>query len=236
VVARRLAEEAYSAADIVTSVCVQNGRLQIALGADPARVRVIPNGAPATPVLEHSASEAIWVGMVGRVVGVKDVHTFLRSCALVADQRSDVRFAVVGPLDHEPAYVERCLALAGRLGLGSRLVFTGETDPNAWYRRLDILCLTSVSEAQPLVVLEAMAAGLPVVCTEVGDCADLVGPAGIVTAPGAPKATADALLRLCADRALRERLGTAARARARQRHDPDTVHQAYRRLYSQLAA
>jgi glycosyltransferase involved in cell wall biosynthesis len=128
------------------------------------------------------------------------------------------------------------LALAGSLGLGEQLVFTGETNPGPWYRRLDMLCLTSVSEGQPLVVLEAMAAGLPVVCTDVGGCAELVGPAGIVTAPCAPLATANALLRLCADRALRQRLGAAGRARVRQRHDADAVHRTYGRLYAELAA
>jgi glycosyltransferase involved in cell wall biosynthesis len=98
-----------------------------------------------------------------------------------------------------------------------------------------VLCLTSVSEAQPLVVLEAMAAGLPVVCTAAGGCAELVGGAGIVTVPCAPHATANALLRLCADRELRQRLGSAGRVRARERHDPDAVHRAYGRLYAELA-
>lgn len=234
-VARRLAQEAYRAADVVTSVCAENFRQQIALGADARRAHVIPNGVPAAQAWERPASRELWIGLVGRVVGVKDIGTFLRACALVARQRSDVRFAVVGPLDHEPAYAQRCIALARRLGLESRLVFTGETDPGPWYRRLDVLCLTSVSEAQPLVLLEAMAAGLPVVCTAVGGCAQLVGAGGIVTAPGTPRATADALLRLCRDRELRERLGAAGRVRSRHRHDATAVNAAYRRLYETLA-
>jgi hypothetical protein len=234
-VARRLAQEAYDAADIVTTVCAENSRLQIALGADATRTHVIPNGVQSTPMWERPGTGDLWIGLVGRVVGVKDIGTFLRACAIVARQRSDVRFAVVGPLDHEPAYAQRCIALARRLGLESRLVFTGETDPAPWYRRLDMLCLTSVSEAQPLVVLEAMAAGLPVVCTAVGGCAQLVGAGGIVTAPGTPRATADALLRLCGDRELRARLGAAGRARSRHRHDANAVHATYHRLYETLA-
>ena len=234
-VARRLAQEAYDAADIVTSVCAENSRLQVALGADATRAHVIPNGVRRQPAWERPASRELWIGLVGRVVGVKDIGTFLRACALVARQRSDVRFAVVGPLDHDPVYAQRCVGLARRLGLESRLVFTGETDPDPWYRRLDVLCLTSVSEAQPLVVLEAMAAGLPVVCTAVGGCAQLVGSGGIVTAPGTPRATADALLRLCGDRDLRARLGAAGRARSRRRHDANAVHATYHRLYETLA-
>lgn len=234
-VARRLAQEAYGAADIVTSVCAENTRLQIALGADATRTHVVPNGVPAAPAQERPASRELWIGLVGRVVGVKDIGTFLRACALVARQRSDVRFAVVGPLDHDPAYAQRCIALARRLGLESRIVFTGDTDPALWYRRLDVLCLTSVSEAQPLVMLEAMAAGLPVVCTAVGGCAQLVGSGGIVTAPGAPRATADAVLRLVGDRDMRARLGAAGRARSRHRHDANAVHATYHRLYETLA-
>lgn len=235
-VALRLARGAYAAADAVTSVCAPNAHLQRYLGADPARLHVIPNATPPVTTGDRRPGDELWIGLVGRVVGVKDVQTFLHACALVARRRDDVRFAVVGPLDHDPQYAERCRALATRLGLGARLVFTGETPTAPWYERLDALCLTSVSEAQPLVALEAMAAALPVVCTDVGGCAQLVGPAGIVTAPRAPRATAEALLRLCADDDLRRRMGAAGRRRVQQAHAPDLVHGAYRRLYQRLAA
>src|SRR5207249_8569234 len=115
-------------------------------------------------------------------------------------------FAVIGPTDHEPGYVERCRRLATELEIGDRVTFTGETDPAPWYGRLDAVALTSVSEAQPLALLEAMAAGRPVVATAVGGCPELVADAGLIVPPRNPTATAHALLRLAADPALRVRL------------------------------
>jgi glycosyltransferase involved in cell wall biosynthesis len=98
------------------------------------------------------------------------------------------------------------------------------------------VALTSLSEAQPLVALEAMGAGVPVVSTAVGGCAETIAGAGLLTPARSPRATADALLRLADDRDLRERLGAAGRRRVALRHRPQDVHGAYRALYEQLAA
>lgn len=145
-------------------------------------------------------------------------------------------FAVVGPLDHDPGYAARCVALAARLGLGERLVFAGEADTDAWLRRLDVVALTSVSEAQPLALLEAMSAGIPVVATDVGGCRALVGGAGLVVPPASPRAAADALSRLLLDPALRQRLGASGRRRVALRHRPERLARAYRSLYEEVLA
>jgi glycosyltransferase involved in cell wall biosynthesis len=117
-----------------------------------------------------------------------------------------------------------------------RRAVTGETDPAPWYARMDALALTSISEAQPLVALEAMAAGVPVVATDVGGCREVVGDAGVLTRAGDPRATADALLRLGHDELLRARLAAAGRRRTAGTHDPRRVYGAYREMYERLAA
>jgi glycosyltransferase involved in cell wall biosynthesis len=220
---------------MVTSVCGPNAGVQHAAGADRDRLRVIPNPVAVAPAASACREPGPFrAGLVGRVVEIKDVETFLRACALVAAQVPAAEFAVVGPTDHEPEYAERCVTLADELGIA--VTFTGTTDPAPWYDRLDAVVLTSLSEAQPLVLLEAMAAGVPVVSTDVGGCRELVGDAGLLTPARAPQATAGAMLRLAGDDALRSALALAGRRRVAARHAPTRIYGAYHELYERLAA
>lgn len=230
-----MARATYAEADAITSVCGPNRALQTAAGAPRERQHLIWN--PVQARAERvTPREGLLVGFVGRVVAIKDVATFLRACALVAERRDDARFVVVGPLQYEPDYAQRCAALADALGLGDRIQFTGTCDPSDWYDRLDVLALTSLSEAQPLVALEAMAAGVPVVATDVGGCREAIGDAGLITRVRSPRATANAILRIGFDGDLAAALGRAGRRRTTLAHDPTQIHGAYRGLYERLAA
>jgi glycosyltransferase involved in cell wall biosynthesis len=236
--------DAYARAEIVTSVCSVNAAAQRALGVAAPRSLVIPNCVAAAPH-EHrrEGGPVLHIGFVGRVVPIKDLATALRAFARVAAQRP-AELAIVGPLDHDRAYVERCRELARDLGVEQTVHFHGEASPAEWYERFDVLLLTSLSEAQPLVLLEAMAAGLPVVTTRVGGCEELVGgellgdrvgPAGLLVEARDPAGAAEALLRLGADPELRRRLGRAGRERVARRHSPERVWGAYRSLYERAS-
>ncbi len=231
------ARRAYRDAHAVTAVCGWSAALQRELGARD--VQVIQNAAVrAEPtelrdLADRRDAGAPLIGFVGRVVGVKDVVTFLDACRLVADEVPTARFVVVGPLDHDLEYAARCLDRAEALGLDVR--FTGATDPAQWYPHLDALVLTSRSEAQPLVALDAMAAGVPVVATAVGGCTELLAGRGLVTRPGDPSATAAAVLRLLRDGALRSRLVEAARVRVSQEHHAPAMVAAFGSLYEAAA-
>jgi glycosyltransferase involved in cell wall biosynthesis len=225
------AREAYVRAHAVTAVCEWNARLQ--RRASGRAVRLVENAVPLVQTAARELGPPL-VGFVGRVVPVKDVVTFVRACRLVADELPEARFAVVGPLDHAPAYAARCRELAAQLGL--EIEFAGETDPASWYARMDVLVLTSRSEAQPLVALEAMSAGVPVVASDVGGCRELLAGAGLVTPPGQPVSTAAAVLRLLGDDALRARLVAAGRKRIETRHEPRRMLRAFQELYEAAAA
>jgi glycosyltransferase involved in cell wall biosynthesis len=202
------ARRAYRDAHAVTSVCAWSAARQHELGA--RGMRVIQNAAVRSEPVDLRERSAPMIGFVGRVVAVKDVVTFLDACRLVANELPAARFVVVGPVDQEAEYAARCIDHADALGLDVQ--FTGATDPSQWYPRLDALVLTSRSEAQPLVALDAMAAGVPVVATAVGGLPELLAGRGLVT-----------------------RLVEAARLRIREEHDADAMVAAFGSLYEAAA-
>jgi glycosyltransferase involved in cell wall biosynthesis len=171
-----LSRMAYRSADVVVSLFEYNRRRQIELGVDPDAAIVIPNGIdiPRFSSIERKKRDGFHVGLVGRVVPIKDIKTFIMMAKVVADAVPDARFYCIGPADEDPLYFEDCRALVESLRLSDRFEFTGKQDVRLYYSFLDVVLLTSVREAQPLVILEAYAAGLPVVSTKVGNVPELL--------------------------------------------------------------
>jgi glycosyltransferase involved in cell wall biosynthesis len=166
----------YRHADLIVSLFEQNRRRQIALGADENKAVVIPNGIdiPRYASIRREKRAGFHVGFVGRIVPIKDARTFILMAKMVAEVVPDARFWCVGPTDEDAAYFEDCRGLVESLQLSDRLTFTGKADVRQYYSFLDVLTVTSVREAQPLVILEAFAAGLPVVSTRVGNVPELL--------------------------------------------------------------
>src|SRR5439155_13240184 len=98
----------------------------------------------------------------------------------------------------------------------------------------DVFVLSSASEGLPMSVLEAMAAGLPVVASAVGGVPELVGDAGILVPPHDERALADALARVLGNAELRRRLGAAARARVAREFSLDATRAKHLELYERL--
>lgn len=127
---------------------------------------------------------------------------------------------MVGPADEDARYGAECQDLVRHLGLDDCLRFTGPVAVDDYLPQLDVVVLTSISEAQPLVILEAGAAGIPSVATDVGACREMIygsptenpplGPGGEVTPLANPTATAQAVARLLADREYWERASRAS--------------------------
>lgn len=183
----------------------------------PERVTAIPTAiAPrpgaTTPWPPLPAGRPL-VGRVSRLAPEKGVDVFLHAAARLAPLHPEARFLVVGD---GPCRAE-LEALAATLGLGERVHFLGfRPDARAVIADLDVLAVTSRSDGAPLVVLEAMAAAVPVVASAVGGLVDQVahGRTGLLVPPDEPGALAEALGALLGDRARAHRLGRAGQAHA----------------------
>src|SRR5690606_24470193 len=130
-------------------------------GAPEERTRIIGNGVQLERFrrAREARAEAIprVIGLIGRIVPIKDVKTFVRAIQLVARELPDVEGWIIGSSEEDPAYEDECRALAASLGVGERVRFLGHQSVVDVLPKLGLLMLTSISEAQPLAILEAFA-------------------------------------------------------------------------------
>ncbi len=198
------------------------------------RVRYIANGidcnrfAPAVRAGSGTA-ESIVVGTVATLRAEKNLGRLIDAVA-IARAQLPLRLIVVGD-GPERAALE---AQAGRLALGDAVVFAGATSsPEDFYRQMDVFALSSDTEQMPYSVLEAMACGLPVVATDVGDVRAMVAAENhpFIATARTPDAIAAALLALAGDRDLRLRVASANRAAALDRFDVKAMFSRYLALF-----
>jgi glycosyltransferase involved in cell wall biosynthesis len=166
---------------------------------------------------------------VGRLAAYKGLDILALALAELSGRGVVFRWVACGP-DQTRG---RLQGFVRRLGVSAR--FVGAVPPavvRTWLGRADVFVQPSRSEGSPMAVLEAMAAGLPVVASAVGGVPETVGRAGLLTAPGDPAALAGALVRVLGDPRLAGRLGARARRRA-EAFTWDAAARKYVRLYAQ---
>jgi glycosyltransferase involved in cell wall biosynthesis len=196
----------------------------------PDRVSLIPNAvvpAPDDPpdlsgVLPDGWPEGPLVGVVARLQPEKGVATFLEAAARVSRFSPETRFLVAG----DGPLCEELQGLAERLGMEDRVLFLGyRSDARALMGLLDVLVVPSMTEGSPLIVLEAMAAGVPVVASDVGGVPDQArhGEEGLLVPPGDPEALAGAMGELLRDPKRARRLGAAGRRRTENGFSHETL-------------
>jgi sugar transferase (PEP-CTERM/EpsH1 system associated) len=172
------------------------------------------------------------VGCVARLAAVKDHATLLRAFAIVRRERPDAHLTLVGDGPERAALA----AESARLGLDGAVHFVGaRRDIAAVLPAFDVFALSSTSEGISLTLLEAAAAGLPIVATRVGGTPEVVvaGETGCLVQPRDPAAFAAALGAL-ARRPDRAALGAAGRARVERWFSVETMVRAYQDLYAEV--
>jgi glycosyltransferase involved in cell wall biosynthesis len=210
-------------------------------GCPRERIAIIPNGVVFQDIPSSRSAvrrelglpeDAVVAMMVASLRPVKRVPDFVRAVRRARERCPSLVGVVVGDGVEHRAVHDAAAGDAGVLLLGHR------DDVPRLLQAADVAALTSAHEAMPMALLEAMAAGLPVVATDVGGVAGVVadGETGVLVPPRDPEAVARALERLAGDGELRRRMGAAGRERCRRQWNAEAMADSYLEVLSEACA
>jgi len=233
---------AYDHADKVITLFNSNKEIQIELGCNENKIEIIPNGIQLdtySGLLHESIEEDyINVGAVVRVVPIKDIKTMIKGFSIAKKKYEKIRFYVMGPLEEDMQYYKECEQLVENLALKD-IIFTGKVNIADYIGKMDILVLSSISEGQPLAILEGMASSKPFIATDVGSCRDLLygngdnyGEAGLIVPVMESEKIGQAIVQLCKDKELRTSMGRSAFKRVAEFYSKERLVTAYKEVYS----
>lgn len=239
-----LSSAIYAAADQVITLFNRNKEIEIELGCPEEKIRIIPNGVDVSDyqnIVSVPAEQVIRIGAIVRVVPIKDIKTMIQSFTLVEKEIPNVELYIMGPIEEDPTYYDECLQIVAALGV-EHIIFTGLVDIKEYLGKLDFLLLTSISEGQPLAILEGLACAKPFVCTNVGGCKellvggpdDLYGQAGFITPVMHYEEIARYMMKLCQNPLLRMQLGKNGFERVKNHYTRQAFISSYRQLYQSL--
>lgn len=228
----------YAYADQISPVCEYNTRWETVFGVERKNIDVIYNGVDEkvfSEIRETTTHFQPTVVMVARIDPIKDIKSFLQAAGIVRNRMPEVRFIVYGSVS-VPEYYEECLELKQQLQLGDSFIFAGHTsNMAAAYHSGDVVALSSISEAFPYSVVEAMMTGKPVIATDVGGIKEALGDTGILVRPREPEDMARGIMKLLSNHELRDTLGKEARQRALNLFTLDNMMERYLQSYMKLA-
>ena len=239
-----LSNSIYESSNTVITLFERNKEIEVELGCAEEKILIIPNG---VDVLNYSnlpkAPEdgKIRIGAIVRLVPIKDIKTMIQSFALVEKEISNVELYIMGPSEEDAAYYSECLQMVEGLGI-QNIIFTGMVQIKDYIGQMDILMLTSISEGQPLAILEGLASAKPFVSTNVGGCKELVigraddeyGQAGFIAPVMHYEEIANYVIQLCQNQKLRESMGRNGYERVRNDYKRSEFISSYRDLYQSL--
>ena len=244
---RKMSTLAYQRADLVTSLYEHARTLQQELGCPAEKTVVTPNGIDMErfsdlPGKTEEDKGFVNIGAMLRVTPIKDVKTMIQAFAMAKKRVPNIKLWIMGSWSEEPKYAEECSELVEHLQVAD-VVFTDQVDVTEYLGRMDMTILTSISEGQPLSILESFAARKPVVATDVGNCQGLIngeggdecGRAGVVAHIMNLDEIADGIVELAADPQLRRQLGENGYRRVKAKYRLEDMRGAYARIYQDFA-
>lgn len=234
---------AYNYATFVTSLFEHARETQIKLGCPQEKTSVINNGIRFERfegITPKQSDGWIDIGAVVRIAPIKDIKTMIYAFSELKHSVKNTRLHILGDVD-DKTYNEECHQLVEYLKTED-IIFVGNTDVAEYFKKLDFTILTSISEGQPLAILEALAAGRPVVSTDVGSCRELLeggpgdrlGACGFICPPMDPGALAQSMKRMCLNEERRRNMSEIGRTRVKQSYLQDLMISRYRSLYEKL--
>ena len=243
---RKMSLLAYNTADVVTCLFDHAKELQIELGCPEEKIRVTPNGISTEslanlPGKSEEEKQYINAGAVLRVTPIKDVKTMIQAFDFAKKQVKNLKLWIMGPTDEDEKYAKECFDLVETLGVKD-VVFTGRVNIKDYLGKMDFTLLTSISEGQPLTILESYAAHKPVIATDVGNCRELIygskddfGEAGILTHIMNIEEIANAMVRMAVYENDREHMGEAGYRRVNAFYRIEQMKAVYQEIYQGFA-
>ncbi|EOS38136.1 DUF3492 domain-containing protein [Lachnospiraceae bacterium] len=243
---KKMSKLAYEKADLVTSLYEYARELQVDLGCPVEKTMVTPNGVALErltdiPGRTEEDEGKINVGAVLRVTPIKDVKTMIQAFSFAKEREPRLKLWIMGPRDEDEGYARECLEQAETLGV-TDVVFTGRIDIRDYLGRMDMTILTSISEGQPLTILEGFAAHKPAIATDVGNCRGLIygenddfGDAGIVVHIMNVEEIAQAMVDLARNESMRLQMGENGYQRVVSGYQIGHMRSKYRKIYKDFS-
>ena len=250
-----LSDCAYSHAARITSLFRRARDTQKQIGAPEDKLRVIPNGIRDevfSNIPEKEPGDEIGIGAIVRIARIKDIETMLFAFLETVMEYPTAHLYIMGDVDDQD-YYESCVNIVEQLNLSDSVTFTGSASVAEYLLKYDFTVLTSLSEGQPLSILESLCAARPVVATDVGACMELLlggeiapngdildpdgfGEAGIIAPSTDVQQIADGMKELCGNVGRRQRMGRNGRQRVRAIYSQELSIGRYRDLYDEVMA
>lgn len=244
---RKMSKLAYQESSLVTSLFEQARQLQIELGCPPEKTAVTPNGIRVENLQNIAKKQPedevkINIGAVLRVTPIKDVKTMIQAFAFAKAKEPRLKLWIMGPWDEDEEYAKECFELSETLGLSEDIEFTGRINIKDYLGRMDMTILTSVSEGQPLTILESYAAHKPVIATDVGNCHGLIygesddfGPARMITHIMNVEEIAKAMVEMAQKKEMRLAMGENGYRRVMAKYRVEYMQKTYWEIYRDFA-
>lgn len=245
---KKLSHIAYMRAEKVISLFGVNASLQAELGCPEKKIEIIPNGVETDDFANMEnhhllAEDGINIGAILRVVPIKDVKTMLLAFAQACAQVPNLNLYLMGNTKEDPEYFQECQEMVRALHL-DRAYFLGQVNIRQYLPEIEILLLSSISEGQPLSILEGLAARIPYICTNVGDCRRLLeglgeedpDQAGFIVPVMESQKMADAIVTLASDPELRKQMGINGRKRICKYYQKKDFLDRYHEIYTEMGA
>ena len=243
---RKMSKLAYQEGELITSLFEHARKLQTELDCPEEKTMVTPNGIRVEnfqdiPGRTEEDKGFVNIGAVLRVTPIKDVKTMIQAFAFAKKSVPKLKLWIMGPTDEDEKYAQECFDLVDSLGV-SDIEFTGRVNVKEYLGRMDFTILTSISEGQPLTILESYAAHKPTIATDVGNCRELIygnddgfGAAGILTHIMNLEEIAQAMIDLAIDPEGREQMGEAGYKRVTSFYRIEQMKETYKEIYRRFA-
>lgn len=241
---KKMSNGAYYFADLVTSLFESAQLIQLELGCPRNKAIITPNGINidffSNIPMKDPDDPFINVGAILRVTPIKDVKTMITAFYHAHKKNPMLKLWIMGPIDENPEYAEECFELVRTLK-AENIIFTGQINTRDYLGKMDMTILTSISEGQPLTILEGFAAKKPCIATNVGNCYGLIhgegdpfGDAGIVVPVMSVSDIANGILKLASNPTLIKEMGENGYNRLKYGYKIEDMVETYQRIYTTL--